>query len=217
MYSFHVHRIHHSGILGAGQFRFCGVSAVTVRGGEGESVGEMTDFPHRAVLQQHFHDVKTNFYGRIFQKAQVVQRALGKSPALARVHPRGGTLPIFRGTGFDFNENQTICTLSRKHFADAFWAGVPENQINLPTLGTEIGGEEFQALPLQKPLRRPLPQFATSQMFWLRLASETRFEHCQEIHQSTIEHELDAKTMIFKKSAPLIQTQPVSPGPSLRG
>ena len=75
----------------------------------------------------------------------------------------------------------------------------PENQINLATFGPEIGRKKFHPLLLQKLLRRPLAQFATPQMFWLRFASETRFELCQEIHQPPIEHELNAETIIFGK------------------
>ena len=44
---------------------------------------------------------------------------------------------------------------------------------------------------------RALAQFAAPQMLRLRLAGETRFELCQEIHQSQIEHELDAETILF--------------------
>ncbi len=38
----------------------------------GEGVGRVAYLPHRAVGQEHVHDMEANFYGRSAEQAQVV-------------------------------------------------------------------------------------------------------------------------------------------------
>jgi hypothetical protein len=80
----------------------------------------MPDFAHPAVRQQHLDDVEPDFYLRIFQQTQIIQRGLRKQPPLARINRRRRTRPILGRPRFDLNERQAIV--------------VAKDQINLTAL-----------------------------------------------------------------------------------
>ena len=51
-------------------------------------------FVHRAVVQEHLHNIEAKLYGRVAQQTQVVERGPGEPAAPFRVHRRGGTRPF---------------------------------------------------------------------------------------------------------------------------
>src|ERR1700690_2260916 len=143
-------------------------SPVTIRLGHRKRVRQMPDFMYFAVGQEHLNDVESDFYRRIFQQPQIIQRGLRKQPPLARVDRRRRACPLLGRPRFDLDERQTII--------------VAKDQINLAALGTEIGREKFQSLPLQMTFGRALAQFAVAQVLRLFLAGEPVFQFFQQIH-----------------------------------
>src|ERR1035437_5752168 len=104
------------------------VSAVAIGPFHGEGVRQVPHLPHRAVLQEHLHNVEAQLHGRVAQQAQVIERGPGKPASSLRVDRRGRTRPFLRGARLDFDKHQAV--------------PVTEDEVNLAPRRAEVGGEE---------------------------------------------------------------------------
>ena len=68
----------------------------------------MADLGDRAVVQEDFDDIETDFDARIFQEAEVIECALREEATLAGIDARRRTQPVFAGARFDFDEDEAI-------------------------------------------------------------------------------------------------------------
>jgi hypothetical protein len=91
----------------------------------------MPDFADGAIKEKHFHDVKANFDGWMFEEFEVIECGLGEKPAFADVDGRSGPHPFLGGPGFDFDKNEAV--------------RVAEDDVDFAAIGSEVGGEKFQA------------------------------------------------------------------------
>src|ERR1043166_3307901 len=107
------------------------MSAVPIRLFHRKRVRQMPHLAHCAVLQQNFDDVEADLHLRLLEPPEIIERALGKQPAFARVHGGGWADPLFGGTGFDLDEYQAI--------------GVAEHEVDFAAIRPEVRGEKFEA------------------------------------------------------------------------
>ena len=121
-------------------------------------VGQMPDFAHCSIRQQHLDNVEADFDLRVFEQLQVIQRALGKQPAFARIHGGGGPGPIFGGARLHLDKHEAIL--------------VPEDEINFAPIGAEIGREEFKPELLEVRFGCTLTERASLEMRWKFLPAE---------------------------------------------
>lgn len=89
--------------------------AVAIGLAQGEDVWQVANLAHVAVGEQNLDDVETEFHGRIFQEAQVVQRGLREVAALASIYEGRRARPLFRGAGLDLDEHEPVCTVSTEN------------------------------------------------------------------------------------------------------
>ena len=100
--------------------------------------------------QQNFDDVEADFYGGIVDQAQIIKSALREAATAFGIHGGSGAGPFFGGAGLDLGKDEAV--------------GVTKDQINLAARGTEIGGEEFEALLFEVFFSGLLTQAAAAQV-----------------------------------------------------
>lgn len=111
------------------------VSPVPIWRGERERIRQVPDLVHLPVEQQHLDNIKTEFHRRMSDQLQIVERRLRKQPSLAGVHRRRRTGPRLGRSRLHFDEDQTVA--------------LAEDEIDLPSGGSEIGREIFQSQMFQ--------------------------------------------------------------------
>ena len=158
-------------------------SSIPQRVSVGEGIGQVADFADRAVGEQDFNDVETDFDGRIFQEPQIIQAALGKAAAAFRVHRRRGSRPFFGRTRLDFGKDEAIA--------------VAEDQINFTARGTKIGGEKFEAVLPEEFFGGLLAQGPQAQMRRAGFADETLFKRGEKIHSESLAESPTVFTRLF--------------------
>src|SRR5262249_34741776 len=141
--------------------RTTGQSTVAVGRSEGKRIGKMPHFMRFAVAQEDFHDVEADLYLRLLEQAQIIQRTLGKQPALARIDRSRRAHPVFRRTRLDLHEHQAVV--------------VAKYKVNLSAFRTEIRRQEFQPEFSKMIPRGPLTGFPVTQVKRLRGSEEPRF------------------------------------------
>ena len=94
-----------------------------------KTVRQMADFMNHAGLQQHLDDVEPDFYLRILEQPQVVQRSARQPASSLGLYGGGGARPIFRGTRFDFDKHQAIL--------------IAKDQIHFSAFRAEVGCQEL--------------------------------------------------------------------------
>jgi len=107
----------------------------------------MPDFAHLAVRQQHFNDVEADFYLRILEQFQIIERTLRNESAFADIHSGGRAGPFFGRTRLYLDKHETV--------------PVAEDEIDFATVGAEICGEEFESELLEMCLGCTLTQCAS--------------------------------------------------------
>ena len=115
-----------------------------------KTVWQMPHFMNHASLQQHLHDIEPDFYLRILEQPQVVQRSARQPAAPLGLYRRGRARPIFRGACFDFDKHQAIL--------------IAKDQIHFSPFRTEVRCEKLQAIPFQVAFGGALAEFAMAQM-----------------------------------------------------
>ncbi len=135
----------------------------------GERVWKMSDFAHGAFVQEDFDDVETNFYLGIFQQAKVVERGTSQALASLAIDGGGGTRPCLGRTRLHLDEDKTVV--------------IAEDEVNFAAWGTEVGGEEFEAIAAKVPSRGALAQFAVAEVQGLFVPTEPGFESRRKVHE----------------------------------
>src|ERR1035437_6879498 len=106
------------------------VSAVAIGPFHGKGVRQVPYLPHRAVLQEHLHNVEAKLHERIVQQAQVIERGPGESPPPLRIHRRRRTDPLLRRARLHLDKHQAV--------------HVSEDEVDLAPRRAEVGGEKLQ-------------------------------------------------------------------------
>ena len=68
----------------------------------------MADLGDRAVVQEDFNDIETDFDAGIFEESEVIECALREEATLAGIDARRRTKPVFAGACFDFDKDEAI-------------------------------------------------------------------------------------------------------------
>jgi hypothetical protein len=147
-------------------------STMPVGSAEREGIRQMPDFPNLTFPQEHFHNIEPDFDLRILQQPQVIKRAFRNQTPLARIHGGRGAGPVLGRTGFHFDKDKAI--------------PVAEDQIDFAAFGTEICGEKFQALFLEKTFGGAFPKGAVPQMNGIVIRVKQRLEPLPKVHQRFI-------------------------------
>ena len=110
----------------------------------------MPHFADRPVSQQHFHDIKPQFYARILQEPQIIKCGSAEPLTAFLIYRRRRPDPLLGRAGFYLHKDKAVL--------------LSENQIHFATIRAEVGCQELQALPFEMFLCGRLAQSPVNQM-----------------------------------------------------
>jgi hypothetical protein len=128
----------------------------------------MADFPDQTVLQEHLHDVKADLHLGIPEQTQIIEARPRQSPFPLPINRRSGTSPFLGGASLYLDEHQAL--------------SIPKNQVDLPSVGSEIRGQEFHPGPAQMFPGRLLAESSTVKVLRLSLPVSELLEEIPDSH-----------------------------------
>ena len=124
-----------------------GFSPVTQRLRHRKRVWQMPHLAHFALGQKHFHNVETDFYPRVFQQPQIIQRRPRQPPTPFRIDRGRRPRPLLRRAGFHLDEGKTIVRRGKSNQSPRGRSGNWRPETSIPGAAKMSG-------PRARPVRR---------------------------------------------------------------